>query len=71
MGITQVDPREAERFEEGIEPEFLDGEEESPLRVIFQFITTRMLGCIKPGQQQHRQPLETLSSTPWDPFCYF
>ena len=30
MGITQVDPREAERFEEGIEPEFLDAEEESP-----------------------------------------
>ena len=30
MGITQVDSREAERFEEGIEPEFLDAEEESP-----------------------------------------
>ena len=30
MGITQVDLREAERFEEGIEPEFLDAEEESP-----------------------------------------
>ena len=30
MGITQVDPREAERFEEGSEPELLDAEEESP-----------------------------------------
>ena len=28
MGITQVDPREAERFEEGIEPEFQDVEDE-------------------------------------------
>ena len=28
MGITQVDSREAERFEEGIEPEFQDVEEE-------------------------------------------
>ena len=27
MGITQVEPREAERFEEGIEPEFQDAEE--------------------------------------------
>ena len=27
MGITQVDPREAERFEEGVEPEFQDVEE--------------------------------------------
>ena len=26
MGITQVEPREAERFEEGIEPEFQDAE---------------------------------------------
>ena len=30
MGITQVDPREAERFEEGVEPEFQDVEEELP-----------------------------------------
>ena len=30
MGITQVDLREAERFEEGIEPEFQDIEEELP-----------------------------------------
>ena len=30
MGITQVDSREAERLEEGIEPEFLGAEEESP-----------------------------------------
>ena len=30
MGITQVDPREAERFEEGVEPEFQDAEEELP-----------------------------------------
>ena len=30
MGIAQVDPREAERFEEGIEPEFQDAEEEIP-----------------------------------------
>ena len=30
MGIIQVDSSEAERFEEGIEPEFLDAEEESP-----------------------------------------
>ena len=30
MGITQVDSREAERFEEGIEPEFQDVEEELP-----------------------------------------
>ena len=30
MGITQVDSREAERFEEGIDSEFLDAEEESP-----------------------------------------
>ena len=30
MGITPVDTREAERFEEGIDPEFLDVEEESP-----------------------------------------
>ena len=30
MGITQVDSREADRFEEGIEPEFQDVEEESP-----------------------------------------
>ena len=30
MGITQVDPREAERFEEGIEPESQDAEEEIP-----------------------------------------
>ena len=30
MGITQVDPREAERFKEGIEPEFQDVEEEVP-----------------------------------------
>ena len=27
MGITQVEPREAERFEEGIEPEFQDVDE--------------------------------------------
>ena len=27
MGITRVEPREAERFEEGIEPEFQDAEE--------------------------------------------
>ena len=27
MGITQVEPREAERLEEGIEPEFQDAEE--------------------------------------------
>ena len=27
MGITQVEPREAERFEEGIELEFQDAEE--------------------------------------------
>ena len=27
MGITQMDPREAERFEEGVEPEFQDVEE--------------------------------------------
>ena len=30
MGITQVDPGEAERFEEGVEPEFQDVEEELP-----------------------------------------
>ena len=30
LGITQVDSREAERFEEGIDSEFLDAEEESP-----------------------------------------
>ena len=30
MGITQVEPREAERFEEGIEPEFQDVEEVRP-----------------------------------------
>ena len=30
MKITQVDPREAERFEEGVEPEFQDVEEELP-----------------------------------------
>ena len=30
MGITQVDPREAARFEEGVEPEFLDAVEEAP-----------------------------------------
>ena len=30
MGITQVDPREAERFEDGVEPEFQDVEEELP-----------------------------------------
>ena len=30
MGITQVDPREAERFEEGVEPEFQDIEGEPP-----------------------------------------
>ena len=30
MGITQVDSREAERFEEGIEPVFQDAEEGSP-----------------------------------------
>ena len=30
MGITQVDSREAERFEEGIGPEFHDVEEEPP-----------------------------------------
>ena len=30
MGITQVDPGEAERFEEGIEPEFQDAEEGVP-----------------------------------------
>ena len=29
MGITQVDSREAERFEEGIEPEFQDVEKET------------------------------------------
>ena len=29
MGITQVDSREAERFEEGMEPEFQDAEEGS------------------------------------------
>ena len=29
MGITQVDSREAERFEEGLEPEFQDAEEGS------------------------------------------
>ena len=33
MGITQVDPREAERFEEGVEPEFQDVEEELPREV--------------------------------------
>ena len=27
MGITQVEKREAERFEEGVEPEFQDAEE--------------------------------------------
>ena len=30
MGITQVDPRKAARFEEGVEPEFLDAVEEAP-----------------------------------------
>ena len=30
MGITQVDPREAERFEEGVELEFQDVDEEVP-----------------------------------------
>ena len=30
MGITQVDLRKAERFEEGLEPEFQDAEEGSP-----------------------------------------
>ena len=30
MGITQVDPREAERFEEGVEPEFQDVGEKLP-----------------------------------------
>ena len=30
MGLTQVDSREAERFEEGIEPEFQDAVEEAP-----------------------------------------
>ena len=30
MGITHVDPREAQRFEEGIEPELQDAEEEVP-----------------------------------------
>ena len=29
MGITQVDSREAERFEEGLEPDFQDAEEGS------------------------------------------
>ena len=33
MGIAQVDPREAERFEEGVEPEFQDVEEELPQEV--------------------------------------
>ena len=30
MGVAQVDPREAERFEEGVEPEFQNVEEELP-----------------------------------------
>ena len=30
MGITQVDSREAERFAEGIEPEFQEAVEEAP-----------------------------------------
>ena len=29
MGITQVEQREAERFEEGVEPEFQDAEEDA------------------------------------------
>ena len=33
MGITQVYPREAERFEEGVELEFQDVEEELPWEV--------------------------------------
>ena len=33
MGITQVDPGEAERFEEGVESEFQDAEEEVPKEV--------------------------------------
>ena len=32
-GVTQMDPREAERFEEGVEPEFQDVEEELPKEV--------------------------------------
>ena len=30
MGITQVDPREAERFEEGLDSEYHDATEEPP-----------------------------------------
>ena len=33
MGISQADPGEAERFEEGVEPEFQDVEEELPKEV--------------------------------------
>ena len=31
MGITQVDPREAERFEEGLDLEYHDASEDPPI----------------------------------------
>ena len=72
MGITQVDSREAERFEEGIEPEFLDAEEESPKVPgdnpdsghvagashggLWHFIATRVIEHTEPGQEKFPAP---------------
>ena len=48
MGITQVDPREAERFEEGVEPEFQDVEEELPKEIEAHggFGRSSLQGCL-------------------------
>ena len=49
MGITQVDSREAERFEEGLESEFHDVAEESP-DISTNKPVTRVLEPVEPDQ---------------------
>ena len=69
--LTQVDSREAERFEEGLESEFHDVAEESPdipankpdsghasrfPTGLWQFIITRVLEPVEPGQEYFLLP---------------
>ena len=64
MGITQVDAREAERFEQGLESEFHDPLEESPSTEtlnqgcgsrfshgLWQLVVTRVPELVEPSQE--------------------
>ena len=63
MGITQVDPREAERFEEGLDLEYYDASENPPVQEPSDTMHKSVFshgGC---GSSSLRECIELLSNT--------